>query len=117
MLGAATDGLHRGPHVPVAWHQLPARGNKVTCFNPAPGIQRLEFPLNMVSQDAGPNHVAVAFYHSVCGAQFRRFLGIKRRVNSTKNHSRSPLAGRVANLVSAKYVARVNADADRSEEH
>src|SRR5512146_146064 len=33
MLGAAAHGLHRSPHVPIAWNQIPAGRDEVAGFN------------------------------------------------------------------------------------
>src|SRR5208337_4949878 len=112
MLGAAADGLHRGPHVTLARHQIPSRRHEVLGFNPATLVQRLEIAIGMISQDHRPGQVAVTFHYSVRAAQIRRFLRIKRGVNSAENNGGSTPASRVADLVSAQSVARVNADAN-----
>ena len=111
MLGAAAHGLHRGPHVTVARHQVPTRRHKFIRFNSATGIHRFEIALDVVRQGTGPDHIAIALYHGVRSAQFRRFLRIERRVNSAENDSRALCASRVADLISPQSVAGVNTDA------
>src|SRR5574340_406848 len=41
MLRTAADGLHRGPHVTLARHQVPARGQKTAALDAAAMIERL----------------------------------------------------------------------------
>jgi hypothetical protein len=35
MLWASANGLHRGPHILVARHQVPSRGQEPAAFNPS----------------------------------------------------------------------------------
>ncbi len=76
VLGAAADGLHGGPHVFVAGHEVPAGGEK---FGSADTAAFVDFLRGGAGENVGngfaPGDVAVAFDYGVGLAALEGFFG------------------------------------------
>src|SRR6266852_4048275 len=112
MLGATTDRLHRCPHVTIAGNEIPPGRNKIAGLDLASRVNRFRSTLTTVRERLCPNNVPIAFYHHMCAAEFKRFLGIKRGVNSAENHISTPLSCHLSNFIAAQSVGGMNTDPD-----
>src|SRR6185312_12378166 len=63
MLGTAADGLHRGPHVILARHQVPARGQETATLDATAMTKRLSGAFAAVRPYQRPDQVALARHH------------------------------------------------------
>ncbi len=112
MLRAAADGLDRAPHVAPLRQELPARGNEAVGIDPAGLVDPLQRTARRIVEHERPDDVAVPFDDGVCAAQIERLVGVQRGVDAAEDHDRPSGSREGANLVSAKGIAGVNADAD-----
>jgi hypothetical protein len=111
VLGASADGLDGGPHIFVAGHQVPARGEELTAFDAAAFVDAPGLAGEEVVDAAAPGDVAVALDDGMALADLEGFLGEERGVNASVDDGCSALAGHAADGVSAQGVAGVDADA------
>lgn len=70
MLGAAANGLHRGPRVAVTREQVPACGRELIGLDPASGIGRLRSAVAAICQDRGPDLIPIPLDNGVGAAEF-----------------------------------------------
>ena len=112
MLGAAPNRLHRGPHVALARHQVPAGGQERVGFNAAAFVDRQRRSLGAIRQYPGPDHISIALDYRVSATQFVGFVGIEGGVNASEHHVGAALAGHFPDFVAAERVGGVDADAD-----
>jgi hypothetical protein len=83
------------------------RGFDATAF-----VDGLRLALRTVFDGTAPDDVSIAFYYCVSATEFVGFVGIERGVNSAEDDISAAFAGFFADLVSAKRVGGVDADAD-----
>ncbi len=89
MLWAAADRLHRSPHIFVARHQIPARGQKLPSLDPAALIDLAQPPGKTVPHGISPGDIPVTLDHGVCLAQLEDLLREQRGMDAAINDPRT----------------------------
>lgn len=113
VFGAPAYGLHRGPHVFVSWHQVPARGEEFAAADPAAVINLLpQSARQAVGNDLSPGDVAISFDDRMRLTAIEGFLGEERGVDATVDDPGSAFARDVANFIAAQGIAGMDADTD-----
>jgi hypothetical protein len=112
VLRAASDGLHRCPHIASGRQQIPPPRQEAVGFDAAAGVLGTRRSGGAVAQDLGPDSVAVAGDDRMGAAELVRLVGIERRVNAAEHHRRSGGPRRGANLVAAQGITGMDADSD-----
>ena len=65
MLRTSANGLHRGPHILVARHQIPSRGQELAAFNPSALIDTVWLAGEAIGHDLAPRNIAISLHHGV----------------------------------------------------
>ena len=112
MLGTAPNRLHRGPHIALARHQVPARGQERVGFNAAAFVDRQRRSVGAIRQCPGPDHISIALDYRMSASQFVGLIGVEGGVNSSEHHVGAAFAGQFPDFVAAERVGGVDADAD-----
>jgi hypothetical protein len=112
MLRAAANGLHRGPHVLVGAHQIPASSEELSALDSAAFVDLFGAAGHASSYRLAPGDVAVALDDGVRLAAFQSLFREKGGVNAAVDDPCSTGSRQAAHLVAAKGVAGMNTDAD-----
>ncbi len=112
VLGAAANGLHRGPHIFARVHQVPARGEEFAAFDAAAFVDFFGLAGETIGDNLAPGKIAVAFDDGVGFAAFESLFRKQRGVNSAIDHPGAAAASHAADRVSAQGIAGVDADAN-----
>ena len=112
MLGAAANGLHRGPHVFLGIHQVPARGQEFAAFDAAAGIDSFGLAGEAIGDDLAPGEIAVACDHGVRFAALECLFRKEGGVNAAVDDPGAAAARHAADRISAQSIAGVHADAN-----
>src|SRR5579872_1908232 len=112
MLGTAPHRLYRSPHVALARHQVPARGQKLRGLDAAPFVDRLWNTIAAIGQDSGPHYVPVAFDHSVRAAEFMGFRRVQGGVNAAEYDVSAAFPGYFSDFVTPQRVGGMDSDTD-----
>src|SRR6478752_9012084 len=109
MFRAATNGLHRGPHVFVCLHQVPACSNKLFPADFAPVIDALRTPCFKVSEYLAPRHISIALDHCVCCASLEWLFRKHSRVDASVHHTSAAVMRESSHFIPAQRIASVHA--------
>jgi hypothetical protein len=112
VLGAAAYGLHGGPHVFVAGHEIPAGGEEFCASDAAACVDFFGRAGEAAGDRFAPGDVAVSGDYGVGVAALEGFFGEEGGVDAAVDDPGSALAGDAAYFVAAEGVAGVDADAD-----
>src|SRR4030095_11509505 len=97
----APNRLHRRPHVPVLWQQIPSRWIERVATNPASHIQRLRIATIAVVEDRRPDQVTVAGNDAMGGTVVAHLVGEQRGVNAAEYDKRAARSGGASDLILA----------------
>src|ERR1035437_583945 len=117
MLWASANGLHRGPHILVARHQIPPRGQELATFNPSDLIDTAWLAREANGHDLVPRHIAISLHNGVGATAFQSLLGIQRSVDATVDYPRAACARHAADFISTQSIPRMHTDADDISRH
>src|SRR5208283_3477788 len=117
MLWASANGLHRGPHIFIARHQVPSRSRELAAFNPSALIDTARLASQAIGHDFAPRNVTITLHDGVSAPAFQSLFGIQSSVNAPVDHPRASSARHPANLISAQSIARMHTDADDISRH
>src|ERR1700761_1107731 len=111
MLGTSANSLHRGPHVLIGPHQVPARRKKLRAFNASAFIDLFGRAGETIRYRLAPGNIAVAFDYGMRLSALERFLRKECSVDAAIHHPCAPFPGYATHLVATQSIASVNADA------
>src|SRR5581483_464008 len=112
MFRATANGLHGGPHVSVGREQVPTRRSKLTGLNSAACINLFGATVATVREDDGPDLIAIPLHHGIRVPEFDGFLGEQGGMNSAEDDVRSAVTSHSPNLIAAKRIRGVDANAN-----
>jgi hypothetical protein len=112
VLRAPADRLDRRPHVAALGEQIPSARQELVALDAPACVHRRRRAGRAVAKRKGPHAFAVSGDDRVRAAQVARLVRIQRGVDAAEDDHRTSGARSRPDLVAAKRVARMDADAD-----